>query len=314
MTELAGRTCPVAYRYGAEALANCPVDSAETLYVVGGLYGNPQALDQIKTMVAAEVAPVTLVFNGDFNWFNTDDKDFQRVNQFVLQHDAMVGNVEFELNAPDNDAGCGCSYPVTVDEATVERSNRIHARLKATARCHPDILAKLAALPLFRRYTVGSKTIGVVHGDAESLAGWMFDAATMGEPENQVKISSLFARSRVDIFASSHTCLPVLRRFKLSAGRCGFVVNNGAAGMPNFRDQPSGLLTRISVHASPHSRLYGVELDGVLIDSLQIDYDCGLWQKNFLANWPVGSDAHHSYFSRIVVGADYTLAQAITTD
>lgn len=80
--------------------------------------------------------------------------------------------------------------------------------------------------------------------------------------------------------------------------------------MRNFKDEPSGLLTRISVHASPHAPLYGAELGGVFIDSLQIEYDSAPWQKVFLANWPLGSDAHHSYFSRIERDPDYTIDQA----
>jgi len=310
MNEVAGRACPLAYRYGAAALAGSPAIAAETLYVIGGLYGNSQSLDQVQAMVQAESTPVTLVFNGDFNWFNIDDDSFRRVNQAVLQHDALQGNVEFELNGTDSDSGCGCAYPDTVDQATVDRSNRIHARLKATARRHPDILAQLAALPLFARYAVGVMTVGVVHGDGDALAGWLFDTVEMGKPENQDRISSMFSQSRVNIFASTHTCLPALRRFELAQGRHGIVINNGAAGMPNFQDQPGGLLTRISVHPSPHPSRYGAALGGVFVDGLPIEYDSALWQKNFLASWPSGSDAHDSYFSRIERGPSYKLAQA----
>lgn len=310
MNEAAGRACPLAYRYGAAAVAGSRATAAETLYVVGGLYGNLQSLARIEAMAKAESRPVTLVFNGDFNWFNIDDETFQRVNQAVLRHDAILGNVEFEFNAADSVSGCGCAYPDSVDQQTVDRSNRIHDRLKATARRHPAILAQLDALPLFARYAVGAMTVGVVHGDADSLAGWMFDAAEMGKPENQHRISRMFFEAQVNIFASSHTCLPALRRFELAQGGHGIVINNGAAGMPNFRDQPGGLLTRISVHPSPHPPLYGAELGGVFIDSLKIEYDSALWQKAFLANWPLGSDAHASYFSRIDHGPDYALAQA----
>jgi hypothetical protein len=39
-----GRSCPLAYRYQPEALAQPAQLEADTLYVVGGLYGNPAAL------------------------------------------------------------------------------------------------------------------------------------------------------------------------------------------------------------------------------------------------------------------------------
>ena len=44
MSEAAGRCCPLRYRHGAEALAALPSVATETLYVVGGLYGNLAAL------------------------------------------------------------------------------------------------------------------------------------------------------------------------------------------------------------------------------------------------------------------------------
>ena len=59
MSDMAGRSCPLRYRYGAEAIARLSAIDAETLYVVGGLYGNLPALDTIERMAAAEPGPVT---------------------------------------------------------------------------------------------------------------------------------------------------------------------------------------------------------------------------------------------------------------
>jgi hypothetical protein len=309
MTEQAGRSCPIAYRYGAAALARSPVKAAQTLYVVGGLYGNLQALTQVEAMAAAEPGPVTLVFNGDFNWFNHDDESFRAINQAVLKHDAILGNVEFEFGAEDSQAGCGCAYPEGVAQDLVDRSNRIHSQLSNTARRHPDIVAKLMTLPLFARYRVGSRNVAVVHGDADSLAGWLFDAGEIDKLHNQARLQQIFTEAKTDIFASTHTCLPVLRRFALPQGQ-GVVVNNGAAGMPNFQGKTSGLLTRISITPSPHAALYGVETGGVFVDTLVINYDQTLWRQDFLANWSEGSDAYVSYFSRIENGPAYTQAQA----
>ena len=44
MAEGPGRICPVAYRYGARALAAPATLQTETLWVAGGLYGNCEAL------------------------------------------------------------------------------------------------------------------------------------------------------------------------------------------------------------------------------------------------------------------------------
>ena len=90
-----GRSCPLAYRYGAAALARAPALSVQTLYVVGGLYGNSLALDAVEVLAAQEKSKPTICFNGDFNWFNVDDPGFVSINQRVLAYHAIAGNVEF---------------------------------------------------------------------------------------------------------------------------------------------------------------------------------------------------------------------------
>ena len=42
-----GRSCPLVYRYQPDALAQPAQLEADTLYVVGGLYGNPYALQAV---------------------------------------------------------------------------------------------------------------------------------------------------------------------------------------------------------------------------------------------------------------------------
>lgn len=313
MSEQAGRACPLSYRYGASALRACPERHAVTLYVVGGLYGNLPALETVLALAAGEAGPVTLCFNGDFNWFDVDDACFAAINRMVLDHDALLGNVEAELLTPGDAAGCGCAYPAHVDDGTVERSNRIHARLKATAQRHPDIVARLRRLPMLCRYRIGSLAVGVVHGDAESLAGWRFDVAALDDPGNRAWLEAAFAESGVDVFASTHTCLPALRTFDFD-GRLHAVINNGAAGMPNFRGERAGLITRIGIAPGPHPSFYGERVQGVRIDALPVAYDQARWEESFLANWPSGSEAHVSYFRRIRDGADFLRENAVKPD
>ncbi|QID18254.1 hypothetical protein G3580_11770 [Nitrogeniibacter mangrovi] len=301
-----GRSCPLRYRYGAAAIARAPERVAEVLYVVGGLYGNLPALEALQALIAQESAPVRLCFNGDFNWFNVDATDFRRINETVLAHDALVGNVEAELQPGADDAGCGCAYPPDVDAGLVERSNRIHARLKATASAHPDLLARLATCPMLARYRVGALRIGVVHGDADRLAGWDFDAARLDDAAHRASIVPRFATADVDLFASSHTCLPVCRL--IAPGRA--VINNGAAGMPNFRDTGFGLVTRIARTPAPCAPLYGLTMAGTHVDALALHYDTGAWLETFARHWPPGSAAHVSYAERIRNGPAYRIEQA----
>lgn len=297
------------YRYRSDALAVAPEQAVDTLYVIGGLYGNLPALEVIEAMAYKERGPVRLCFNGDFNWFNVDDDGFRAINQLVLQYDATLGNVEAELLEPDSVSGCGCAYPDNVDDGVVERSNWIHARLKATALRHPAIIKRLSQLPMFRRFLVGDTAVGVVHGDADSLAGWEFDAGALDDISKHVRRSKAFALANVDVFACTHTCLPALRQFEFE-DEVRIVVNNGAAGMPNFQDTSYGLVTRISVSPSPRRGLYGVRRNEIFVDAVPVAYDQARWRREFLENWPEGSPAHTSYFSRIVAGPNYTIGQA----
>jgi hypothetical protein len=306
---VAGRSCPVRYRYGAAAIAAAPERWTETLYVVGNLYGNRPALAAVEALAAAESRPVTLCFNGDFNWFNVDRPGFVEVNSRVLAHDAICGNVEAELDGSDGDAGCGCAYPASVDDGVVERSNAIYRQLSGTAQTCPELLARLSALPMFARYRVGDLRIAVVHGDLGSLAGWGFDAATIDRPECRAGLREDLALAKVEVAACSHTCLPVCRMLGSAAGDVA-VINNGAAGMPNFAGTRYGILTRIATHPAPHPTLYGLQSKGVHLDALAVPYDHAAWLTDFLANWPPGSEAHRSYYGRIVAGPGWHLSDA----
>jgi hypothetical protein len=297
-----GRCCPARYRYGAAALAADAEVCAETAYVVGGLYGNLPALDAIEAMAADDAGPVTLIFNGDFNWFDVAPGSFAMLNRRVLVHRAIQGNVEAELGADGGDAGCGCAYPEDVDDATVERSNLIHARLRETAVGFPEITAALAALPMHAVLRIGGQRVGIVHGDAESLAGWGFDRAALDDPLRADWLARCFGDAQVDVFASSHTCLPALRGFEFG-GRHRAVINNGAAGMPNFRGDRCGIISRIARSPSPHPPLHGLRVGQLFVDALPVAYDHEAWIEQFLAQWPPGSPAHTSYFARLLDGA-----------
>jgi hypothetical protein len=304
-----GRSCPISYRYGPRALRRCAQIEADTLYVAGGLYGNPFALDALLDLAARDPG-AQLVFNGDFNWFDIDAADFQRVNEAVLEHHATRGNVETELALPVGGAGCGCGYPDWVGDAEVERSNRIMERLCETAAGHPHLTARLGALPANLAARIGDVKIGIVHGDGDSLAGWGFSQELLATAGGRADASASFAAAGVRIFASSHTCLPVLQMFDDAEGARA-IVNNGAAGMPNFLGTRYGLATRISVYRLQTASAYGVRIGGLHVDAVRIDYDAVAWEARFLANWPEGSDAHTSYYGRICNGPRYALEQAV---
>jgi len=309
MADGPGRGCPLGYRYGAASLAGPESLQVDTLWVAGGLYGNPEALARLLELYDEEPGDKALVFNGDFHWFDVVREDFMRVNAAVLAHHATRGNVETELAFPSPDAGCGCGYPDWVGDAEVERSNRMIERLRATAALSPETPRALARLPMHLVAGVGGERVAIVHGDADSLAGWAFSQEALRTSAGIEAARASLTAANARIFASSHTCLPVLQ----SVGDGRAIVNNGAAGMPNFSGTRLGLATRISVRPRAGA-LYGIRAGTLEVEARAIPYDHAAWRERFLAAWPPGSDAHASYFSRIENGPRYELASAVRAD
>ena len=311
-----GRSCPLHYRYAPEVFqAEAPprLQSLDVLYVVGGLYGNELALERVLELFDRERGRKRLVFNGDFHWFDADPDTFARVQAGVLAQEALRGNVETELASEDGDdeAGCGCAYPEWVGQGVVERSNRILRRLRQ-ATTTPQ-RAELAALPMWLRADVGPLRLGLVHGDATSLAGWGFAQEHLRDEAHREQVAEWFDRAGVDAFACTHTCLPVFQQLPgTNGGESYWVFNNGAAGMPNFRGDSAGLLTRVAVRPMEVgiSRA-GVVTRGVHVDAVALEVDAARVQQAFLAQWPAGSEAHASYFSRLVEGPVYQAGEVV---
>lgn len=314
-----GRSCPLHYRYGPGALNAAAPDALrelDVLYVVGGLYGNDLALARILELFDAEAGRKRLVFNGDFHWFDIDPAIFTRVQTAVLEHTATRGNVETELcsEAGDEGAGCGCAYPAWVADTVVERSNRILARLRRTAT-QPQRQA-LARLPMWLRAEVGNLRVALVHGDAESLAGWGFDQQHLLEPAHRRAVERWFEAACADAFACSHTCLPVFQALPgANPAAPRWILNNGAAGMPNFERDTAGLVTRIALSpAMTGTSRFGARRGPVYLDAVAIEIDPDRAHRSFLEQWPAGSDAHLSYFDRIRNGPRYQIRQALRTN
>ncbi len=258
-------------------------------------------------MASAERA--ALVFNGDFHWFDRDAATFEHIGRRVSTHLALRGNVETELGRDDDvNAGCGCAYPESVGQAIVDRSNSILSELKRTARrCGRG--AALAALPMTLVAKVGDCRVAIVHGDSETLAGWRFSVESLREPGAASWLEQVNAQSNIDIFASSHTCLPAMRSFALASGQM-VIANNGAAGMPNFSGNPCGVVTRIGLTPSTSDVLHRIELRDVYVEAVPVYYGVDIWQQYFTAQWPHGTAAWLSYWDRILNGPAHMLEDA----
>src|SRR6266481_3783104 len=168
-----GRICPLDYFYAPAVFARRPDFAADTLYVAGGLYGNLAAARAIEQLAAAERRHVAIVYNGDFHWFDAEDDWFDAVERAVTPHRALRGNIETEIaRSLDIGAGCGCAYPSAVADDVVMRSNLILGELRGIAARAPAARARVSGLPMHLVAEVGGLRVGVVHGDATSLAGW----------------------------------------------------------------------------------------------------------------------------------------------
>ena len=306
--EQAGRMCPADYCYAPSVFDRAPEFAAHVLYVVGGLYGNLAALDEIERLADEEKAAV--VFNGDFHWFNAERNWFAEIERRIANRYATRGNVETEIaRASDIGAGCGCAYPSAVAEDAVRRSNKILLDLRRTATAVPGAAERLAALPMHLVADVGGLRVGIVHGDAAALAGWSFGCDALDVPSAHAALNRVRRAAPIDVFASTHTCLAVMRDFHLRTGRLT-IVNNGAAGMPNFSGSRIGVVSRIATTPSPHRPLYGIVRDGVHIDAVAIAYDSEAFLDRFVECWPEDSAAYASYFHRITAGPDYSVERA----
>ena len=207
----------------------------------------------------------------------------------------------------------------------MERSNRIFARLKRTALALPGVAADLARLPRHGVLEVGGRRIAIVHGDAHSLSGWNWAAEALAPPLDsgtacapsgatltpESSVLADFRAADVLAFATTHTCLPFLQGFPVDGSR-RLIVNNGSAGMANFRGTEHGLITRISARPHvPEDSMYGVTAGGVRFDALPVRWEPEAWRRRFLAAWPPLSDAYRSYYERIVNGPAWSMDDAV---
>ena len=371
------------------------------MYVVGGLYGNPYALEKILEMAERENVKIghkpAIFYNGDFNFFNSHSvHDFLLVNKMIMQSGgiASLGNIEdFIINACADPASlldsetwdCGCDYPPFVSDAYVQRSNRIAARIGHVAQAalarDSSVIEWMRSLPNHHAIELGAGAEGertrrvvVLHGDCWSLSGWRFAAEALptsgggrvtschpscpnsstsaasassstssvgSESESEIttlaELSTWLDEAGADVFATTHTCLPVAVAVPTSRGG-GVLINNGSAGMPNFTaTEPDprlghsgvgggggGVITRISIdlESPPQSLSLYHHITGrkdgdtdqapaLRVDALRVPYDHEQWHRTFQRWWPPRSDAHESYAPRIAYGPSYSIEQAI---
>jgi hypothetical protein len=105
--------------------------------------------------------------------------------------------------------------------------------------------------------------------------------------------------------------LEILAQAVPDGRRRRLVVNNGAAGLGTFAGTTHGVITRLfSDSQPPADSLYGITIDTLRCDALPVRFDLATWTDRFLTQWPAGSPAHRSYYTRIIRGTHLQLQQA----
>lgn len=293
----AGRVCPIDYKLDPALFAAEPKRQCDTLYVVGGLYGNPFALDAIEQMAADEPVEPLIVLNGDVHWFDKTAENFMDIERRIARYVPLVGNVEAELRRQtDVGVGCGCSYPSCESDAAVSRSNRIHKMLSVAVHEHPECKEPLAGRPAAMTVSVAGVKVGITHGDEKLIGGWDCSRESLQDPLRQDELSRWMRKMGIRVFATTHTCAPV--GIALSDG---LLINNGAAGLPNFEGQHFGIITRIATTPAEQA-VFSAQIDGLYVEAVPVRYDHDAYVKWFDALWPRLSPAAVSYRDRIVNG------------
>ncbi len=297
----AGRFCPIDYHIAADAFIGKVDQYCDNLYVVGGLYGNSYAFDALDELIACEQGQTTVVLNGDIHWFDYPAEDFLAIEDRLSAHLPLVGNVELELRRQEDiGAGCGCAYPAYVSDGVVERSNSIHRTLSETVFNNPSLKERLLSRAATAVCVLGDEMSGVkvaiTHGDEKLVGGWDCSREALANVVRQKELSDWMQQNEVAILATTHTCAPAMIQLEH-----GVVINNGAAGMPNFESLLCGLVTRISKQPNADA-LYHIEKDGVYIEAVPLRYNHEAFLAWFDDIWPTDSPAAISYRERIKSG------------
>ncbi len=294
------------YAIAAAEWDKAPFAACDTLYSVGGLYGNVWAMKAVVNMLEGEDGDVCVALNGDYHWFDATLESFLEVEEMVSRFTPMNGNVELELaRAQACGVGCGCSYPTSMSDAFVGRSNAIYARIKEAISAKPGLAASLAGRPAWGIAQVGGTRVALTHGDEKSVSGWGCSTDSLREAARLEELDAFFTAHGIGVLSTTHTCA--------AAAVCtphGAVINNGSAGLPEYKGLLYGLVNRISTTRHPDA-VYRARVEDVWVEAVPVRYDQDAFIRWFDAIWEPDSPAAISYRPRAVAGPDVSFADAV---
>lgn len=315
----AGRSCPMDYVLKEEMFEKSIKGDYDTLYIIGGLYGNKFAAEEIENIVEngrKKGEKSIVVLNGDSHWFDKDEKTFYEIEDKIKKWIPMQGNVEMEMTRiSDIGVGCGCAYPECVDDESVERSNKIHGELKKIALNDKVLREELSLRPKVQIFSISDKKICVTHGDEKLLGGWGCSIDSLSSEKRQEELKEWMDKKNISVMAVSHTCSPVFIGYGKDGEENGeiseaAVINNGAAGLPNFNNGRYGIISRVSRYKSKDA-IYRTKIGDIYVEGIPVNYNVDKFVEWFDKIWEKGSAAEISYRGRIVDSVDVDIESAI---
>ncbi|CZE46690.1 hypothetical protein [Campylobacter geochelonis] len=260
---------------------------SDEIYIAGGVYGNPFALQKLSEISNG----AKVVLNGDLHWFDATKESFLKTEYLAQEFICLNGNVELEL-AKNSLETCGCNYPEYEDKDVIARADEIFKTLNLAPSSEQREMLKKRKTTLFAK--VGNVNIAITHGDEKNVAGWELDRVNLEKQTRQNELNQWFLKTTFSVLASTHTCQAGLLKLKN-----GIVINNGSAGMPNFSEFRTGLVTRIAT--TPHQNaFYRSSINEVFIELIRLKYDNAKFLKYFDEIWSEQSPAALSYKTRIL--------------
>ena len=310
-----GRSCPTAYRYAAAHASTARrMSRPGRCYVVGGLYGNVEALDEVarawpRASRRRRRSSSTATSTGS----TSAADDFRRVQRRGAARTPRCAATS-RRRSPARTRAPAAAAPIPLDVSDARRralQRGYSARLRETARALPRRrAARSPALPMHARGARGRGTrrdrarrrvvarrLGVRAGRPRRPGHrrWLDDAfatSRRGRLRQQPHLPAGAARVRLRPRPRRRSPTTARRACRTSRGE-RFGADHAHLGAP-----------------APAIALYGARVAGVFVDALAVRYDTPAWQRRFLASWPAGSAAHDSYFRRIAHGPGFARERA----
>ena len=274
------------------AFDRAPDIAADALYVVGGLYGNSAALDAVEATGGSRAGDVADRLQRRL--------PLVRCGAGVVRRDRCGASRAIAPSARqcrDRDrAPAATSARLRLRLSGLGRRRRGAALERDPDRASPDggnsrprvgTAGPLCRCTSWRRSA--ELRVGIVHGDATALAGWALRARRARRSgRSRPRLATVRRTAGVDVFASTHTCLAVLRDFRAARRAADGDQQRRRRHAEFLRLRASGWSRASARPPAPHQPLYGLVRDGVHVDALALAYDHAAFLARFLARWPEG--------------------------